>query len=107
MSLSQTGSRSNNSNSSSNGNLRQIGKSNDENYHRNGILKNSKKRDFKDKNEDFYGSTQVDEKEKEKDGNLNDFNLKRKRSKSFSELLLPNFKEIIPITVIIFFISHF
>lgn len=28
-----------------------------------------------------------------------DFDLKRKRSKSFSELLLPNFKEIVPITV--------
>ena len=106
--MSQTGSRNNNnSNSSSNGNLRNIGKSNEENYHRNGTLKNSKKRDFKEKNEDFYGSTQIDEKEKEKDGNVNDFNLKRKRSKSFSELLLPNFKEIIPITVIIFFFSHF
>jgi hypothetical protein len=27
------------------------------------------------------------------------FDLKRKRSKSFSELLLPHFKEIVPITV--------
>ena len=28
-----------------------------------------------------------------------DFDLKRRRPKSFSELLLPNFKEIVPITV--------
>ena len=34
-----------------------------------------------------------------------DFDLKRKRSKSFSELLLPNFKEIVPITVR--FTSHY
>lgn len=36
-----------------------------------------------------------------------EFTLKRRRSKSFSELLLPHFKEIIPITVRFYFIFSF
>lgn len=56
-----------------------------------GFLKDNNSTKIKNKDEYFVG--------------VEDFDLKRKRSKSFSELLLPNFKEIVPITVR--FTSHF
>ena len=50
-----------------------------------GFLKDNSGTKIKNKDDYFVGEE--------------DFDLKRKRSKSFSELLLPNFKEIVPITV--------
>ena len=80
----------------------------------NGSLRSSKKKESKENienkevKEELFSPPSIDrgsEKSKEVEKEEEEFNLKRRRSKSFSELLLPHFKEIVPITVRIFF--HF